>query len=61
MAIVTSLDYTPSFRERQEYEVMMALEEATRSSGPISTSELAARVVDVLDNLELLPGDDENT
>ena len=28
MTIVSSLDYTPAFRERQEYEVMMVLEEA---------------------------------
>lgn len=43
MTIVTSFDYTPTFREKQEYEVMMALEEAIRSGELISAGVLAGR------------------
>lgn len=58
MTIVSSLDYTPTFRERQEYEVMMVLEEAIKSGQPVNTSDLATRIVDAVENVD--PGDFED-
>jgi hypothetical protein len=57
MTIVSSLDYTPTFRERQEYEVMMILEEAIKSGQSVDTHDLAVRIANGLDSLE--PFDDE--
>ena len=58
MTIVSSLDYTPTFRERQEYEVMMVLEEAIKSGKAVDTHDLAVRIVHVLDCME--PPDDDD-
>lgn len=52
MTIVTSLDYKQTFRERQEFEVMMVLEEAIKSSQPIDTNDLAARIVEAIENID---------
>jgi hypothetical protein len=59
MTIVSSSDYTPTFRERQEYEVMMVLEEAIKSGEAISAGVLAGRVMNALDALEPYDDDDE--
>ncbi len=58
MTIVTSLDYKPTFRERQEYEVMMELEKAITSGASIDTHDLAVRIVHVLSVMEP-PVDDD--
>ena len=52
MTIVTSLDYKPTFRERQEFEVMMTLEEAIKNDASIDTSDLAVRIVDAIENID---------
>lgn len=57
MTIVTSLDYEPTFREQQEFAVMMKLEEAIKSGQPISAGILAERIMHVLDAIE--PQDDD--
>ena len=58
MTIVTSFDYKQTFRERQEFEVMMELEEAIKSGRPVDTHDLAGRVMGRLDELDLLPDDE---
>jgi hypothetical protein len=45
MTIVTSLDCSATFRERQQFDVMMTLEEAIKSGQPISAGALAARIM----------------
>ncbi|GHA35053.1 hypothetical protein GCM10007989_33720 [Devosia pacifica] len=52
MTITTSLDHQMSYRERQEFEVMITLEEAIKTAQPIDTSTLATRIVDAIENID---------
>ncbi len=52
MTIVTSLNDKQTFRERQEFEVMMVLEEAINNPSLIDTHDLAARIVDAIENID---------
>jgi len=59
MTIVTSLGYRPTFRERQEYEVLFALEDAIKSGDSIDTHDLAVRIVGAIENIDPADFEDE--